>query len=125
MKYSENQKNVLKFFNYSSCTTCKKAITWLRRQNISFELIDITSKPPSISMLIEASKVYGDRKYLLNISGFSYRSLGAKVVKDMSDNEFFEALFDDPKLIKRPFLSFSNNSYLIGFKEEKWAEKLL
>ncbi len=76
-------------------------------------------------MLIEASKLYGDRKYLLNTSGSSYRSLGAKVVKDMSDKEFFEALFDDPKLIKRPFLSFSKGSYLIGFKEENWAERLL
>lgn len=76
-------------------------------------------------MLIDASKVYGDRKYLLNTSGASYRSLGAKVFKEMSDDKFFEALFDDPKLIKRPFVYFSNDSYLIGFKEEKWAEKLL
>ena len=115
----------MKFFNYSSCNTCKKAIKWLRSNNISFELIDILSEPPTISILVEASKVYGDRKYLLNTSGSSYRSLGAKVVKNMSDKEFFEALFDDPKLIKRPFLSFSNDSYLIGFKEDKWAEKLL
>ena len=76
-------------------------------------------------MLLEASKMYGDRKYLLNTSGSSYRLLGSQVVKDMNDKEFFKALFDDPKLIKRPFLSFSNHSYLIGFKEEKWAEKLL
>ena len=76
-------------------------------------------------MLIDASKAYGDRKYLLNTSGASYRSLGADVVKNMSDKEFFETLFDDPRLIKRPFISFSNDSYLIGFKEEKWAERLL
>ena len=118
------KKNVLKFFNYSSCSTCKKAIKWLRSHNITFELIDIVIKPPTISMLIEASKVYRDRKYLLNTSGSSYRSLGAKVVREMSDKEFFEALFSDPKLIKRPFLSFPNDSYLVGFKEEKWIEKL-
>ena len=115
----------MKLFNYSSCTTCKKAIKWLRYHNITFQLIDIVTEPPTISMLIGASKVYGDRKYLLNTSGSSYRSLGAKVVKGMSDKDFFVALFDDPKLIKRPFLSFSCDSYLIGFKEEKWAEKFL
>ena len=76
-------------------------------------------------MLIKASEVYGDRKYLLNTSGSSYRSLGAGFVKGMSDEEFFKALFDDPKLIKRPFLSFSNDSYLIGFKEDVWTEKLI
>ena len=115
----------MEFFNYSSCSTCKKAIKWLRSHNFTFELIDIVSEPPTISMLIDAAKVYGDRKYLLNTSGASYRLLGAKVIKGMSDKDFFEALFRDPKLIKRPFLSFSNHSYLIGFKEEKWAEKLL
>ena len=125
LKILEKHQIVLKFFNYSSCTTCKKAIKWLRSQNISFELVEIVSEPPSISTLISAGKAFGDRKYLLNTSGSSYRSLGAKVVKDMSDEEFFEALFYDPKLIKRPFLSYSNDSYLIGFKEEEWAEKLL
>ena len=115
----------MRFFNYSSCTTCKKAIKWLSSQNISFELIDIVSKPPTISMLIEASKVYGDRKYLLNTSGSSYRSMGAKFVKAMSDKDFFKTLFYDPKLIKRPFVSFSDDSYLIGFKEDVWTEKLI
>ena len=76
-------------------------------------------------MLISAGKQYGDRKYLLNTSGVIYRSLGSDVVKKMTDNEFFEKLFREPRLIKRPFLYKSNNCFLVGFKEEKWAEKLL
>ena len=115
----------MRFFNYFSCSTCKKAIKWLRSNNISFELIDIVIEPPTKNMLIAASKLYGDRKYLLNTSGASYRSIGAKVIKEMSEEEFFDALLDDPKLIKRPFLSCSNDSYLIGFKEAVWADKLL
>ena len=90
-----------------------------------FELIDIASKPPTISMLVEASKVYGDRKYLLNTSGVIYRSIGSDVVKKMTDNELFEKLFTEPRLIKRPFLYKSSKCFLVGFKEEKWAEKLL
>ena len=76
-------------------------------------------------MLISASKQYGDRKYLLNTSGVIYRSIGSKVVKEMSDNEFFEKLFREPRLIKRPFLCDLNKIFLVGFKEEKWAKKLL
>ena len=76
-------------------------------------------------MLISAAEQYGDRKYLLNTSGIVYRSIGSEVVKKMSDNELFEKLFIEPRLIKRPFLCMSNNFFLIGFKEEKWAEKLL
>ena len=76
-------------------------------------------------MLISASELYGDRKYLLNTSGVIYRSIGSKVIKSMSDNEFFEKLFREPRLIKRPFLYKPNKCFLIGFKEEKWEEKLL
>ena len=76
-------------------------------------------------MLVSASELYGNRKYLLNTSGVAYRSIGPSVVKKMTDNELFEQLLIDPRLIKRPFLFISNNSYLLGFKEETWAEKLL
>tara|TARA_Y100001968_G_scaffold261068_1_gene248824 strand:- start:459 stop:689 length:231 start_codon:yes stop_codon:yes gene_type:complete len=76
-------------------------------------------------MLTSASELYGDRKYLINTSGVIYRSIGSEVVKKMSDNEFFEKLFLEPRLIKRPFLCMHTKCYLIGFKEEKWAENLL
>ena len=101
------------------------AIKWLKNNNIIFYLIDILKSPPSKDMLISASELYGDRKYLLNTSGVIYRSIGSDVVKKMSDNEFFEQLFMEPRLIKRPFLYKSNQCFLVGFKEEMWAEKLL
>ena len=115
----------MKLFSYSSCSTCRKAIKWLKSFDISFELIDILNSPPSKEMLISASELYGDRKYLLNTSGIVYRSIGSEVIKKMSDKELFEKLFSEPRLIKRPFLYKSNKCFLVGFKEEKWAEKLL
>ncbi len=115
----------MKLFSYSSCSTCRKAIKWLNSKDISFELIDILNNPPSKEMLILASEQYGDRKYLLNTSGVVYRSIGSEVVKKMSDNELFQKLSVEPRLIKRPLLFKPNKFFLVGFKEEKWAEKLL
>ena len=115
----------MKLFSYSSCSTCRNAIKWLNNNDLAFELIDLLNAPPSKEMLILASELYGDRKYLLNTSGFIYRSIGSDTVKKMSDNKFFEQLFIEPRLIKRPFLFKSNKCFLVGFKEEKWAEKLL
>ena len=57
--------------------------------------------------------------------GVVCRSICLEVVKRMSDNEFFEKFFIDPRLIKRPFLFKPDKCFLVGFKEEKWAEKLL
>ena len=76
-------------------------------------------------MLLTASEFLGDRKYLLNTSGASYRSIGSEVVKKMSDKEFFDNLSKDPRLIKRPFLFKTDNCFLVGFKEEKWVKNLL
>ena len=115
----------LKLFSYSSCSTCRRAIKWLKYNDIPFELIDLLKSPPSKEMLISASELLGDRKYLLNTSGVIYRSIGSEIVKKMSDDELFEKLFTEPRLIKRPFLYNPNESFLVGFKEEKWAEKLL
>ena len=115
----------MKLFSYSSCSTCRRAIKWLTTNDIAFDLIDLLKSPPSKEMLISASKLYGDRKYLINTSGAIYRSIGSDVVKKMSDNELFENLFMEPRLIKRPFLYKSNKCLLVGFKEEKWSEKLL
>ena len=76
-------------------------------------------------MLVSASEIYGNRKYLINTSGVIYRSIGSDVVKKMTDNKFFDQLFIEPRLIKRPFLFKASKCFLVGFKEEKWSEKLL
>ncbi len=115
----------MKLFSYSACSTCRKAINWLKSNDISFELIDILNNPPSKDLLFLASDLYGDRKYLLNTSGLIYRSIGAKVVKKMSDKEFFNKLSIEPRLIKRPFLYKNDKCFLIGFKEDKWTENLI
>ena len=112
-------------FSYSLCSTCRRAVKWLNSNDITFELIDILKTPPSREMLISASEQYGNRKYLINTSGVVYRSIGAKNVKKMNDKDLFEKLFTEPKLIKRPFLFKPDKCFLVGFKEEKWAEKLL
>ena len=101
----------MKLFSYSSCSTCRRAIKWLKNNDIAFELIDILKYPPSKEILMAASDLYGDRKYLLNTSGLIYRSIGSDVVKKMTDNEFFAQLFMEPRLIKRPFLYKSSRFF--------------
>ena len=117
--------NPLKLFSYSSCSTCRRAIKWLEVKNINFELIDIINNPPSKDLLLLASKIYGDRKYLLNTNGIAYRSIGSNVIRKMKDDEFFDKLFREPRLIKRPFFYVNQNSFLLGFKEEKWIDEFL
>ncbi len=118
-------KSELRIYSYSSCGTCKKALKWLRENNIQFQLLDISREVPSKATILDAIRQLGDRKYLFNTSGKSYRTLGSQVVKSMSDDEAVEALCSDGKLIKRPFLIDAQGKILVGFKENIWKECLL
>ena len=90
-----------------------------------FDLRSIIEEPPSRDLLVAASIQLGDRKYLFNTSGLSYRKLGAKVIKNFSDEMAFDALVADPKLIKRPVLIDQNENFLVGFNESIWTSTLM
>ena len=114
----------LRVWSYNRCSTCRRALAWLQDRGQDHDLFDITSDPPLAADLAHAMDQLG-RKALFNTSGQSYRVLGAAVVKAMTDDEAIDALAADGKLIKRPFVRCANDSFLVGFKPEAWAEALL
>ena len=118
----------LRLFSYPKCGTCRKALQWLDQQGFSvgngnLELIDITLDPPGMDDLRLAFNSLG-RKRLFNISGQSYRALGAAAVAALSDDEALAALAADGKLIKRPFAITEAGTALVGFKPEEWQAAL-
>ena len=112
-------------FSYSRCSTCRKALAWLESEGLNHEVIDITLSPPSLELLHMAFRQFEQVKPLFNTSGQSYRAIGAEAVKAMSDEQALQALAEDGKLIKRPFVQCPNGRFLVGFKPEVWSELLL
>ena len=110
-------------YSYPTCSTCRKALSWLRERAIEVEVLDITRQPPSLAELADALDQLG-RQRLFNTSGQSYRALGSAVVKAMSDAEALAALAADGKLIKRPFLRLSDGRTLTGFQLPEWQALL-
>ena len=119
-----SESESLKVFCYSRCSTCRKALAWLDAEGIAYSVVDITSNPPTREQIKSAVNQLGDRKLLFNTSGKSYRSVGAAVIKAMTEDEALDALAADGRLIKRPFLQRSNGGVLVGFKADLWAETL-
>jgi len=115
----------LKVYSYSRCTTCRKALAWLKAQGFIAEVVDITILPPDRQTLVDALQQFGQVKHLFNTSGQSYRALGSAVVKAMADDEAIDALAADGKLIKRPFVCCGDGTFLVGFKPDVWANALL
>ena len=113
----------MKLYSYSACSTCRKALNWLKQQGITVEPVDITSQPPSREELALALAQLG-RKRLLNTSGQSYRALGAASVAAMDDQQLLAALTTDGRLIKRPVVISDSGQVLTGFKPEEWQALL-
>ena len=74
----------MKFYGYSGCSTCRKALQWLAARDLHAEMLDITQTPPSLSELELALAQLG-RKRLFNTSGQSYRALGSATVQALDD----------------------------------------
>jgi len=112
-----------RLYSYGACSTCRKALAWLKQQEIPVEVLDITVQPPSPQELKAALEQIG-RSRLFNTSGQSYRALGAAAVKSLSDGEALQALAADGKLIKRPFLITAEGRISTGFNPGEWAPLL-
>jgi arsenate reductase (glutaredoxin) len=110
----------MKFYSYKSCSTCKKASSWLQAKGIEFEELAIRETPPSLEELRSMREAKGSVRPLLNSSGQDYRSLGLKEkLPDLSDEEVFALMQEVGNLVKRPFV-IGNGVFLLGFKEQEW-----
>jgi arsenate reductase (glutaredoxin) len=114
---------MLKVYSYPKCSTCLKALKFLRDKKVSFELIDITLQPPTLNELQLMLESYeGNIKKLFNTSGVAYRELNIKdQINDLKPMEALKLLNKNGRLIKRPF-AVSGNKNFVGFDIKLWGQ---
>jgi arsenate reductase (glutaredoxin) len=106
-----------KVYQYSKCSTCRKALKWLDARGVAYDALDIVTAPPKKTELQRALKSGVPLKKLFNSSGQSYRDGGwSEKLGRVSEAQALDALVADGKLIKRPFV-LSGDSVLVGFDE--------
>jgi arsenate reductase len=112
-------------YTLKTCDSCRKAVKWLRDNNIPFEEIPIREKPPTLAELHLALKnANGDIRKLFNTSGQDYRALNLKdTLPSMPEAEALALLASNGNLIKRPFLIKADLA-LTGFDPQKWSNSL-
>lgn len=116
----------MRFYCYPKCSTCQAAAKWLSAQGFTFEYIDIKKIPPSAEELRELHEMSElPLRRFFNTSGNSYRELGlAGKLDAMPVDEQYQLLSSDGMLIKRPIVA-TEDTVLVGFKANVWAEALL
>lgn len=113
----------LRVYEYSGCSTCKKALKFLEAKKTAYEAIPIVEQPPTLAELKKMLELYeGKIGKLFNTSGLLYREmkLGEKL-KTMSEKDALALLAKHGKLVKRPFL-LAGAKGAVGFKEDEWKK---
>ncbi|TLG72572.1 Spx/MgsR family RNA polymerase-binding regulatory protein [Culicoidibacter larvae] len=114
------------YYEYPSCSTCKKATKFLTDNGIEVKTINIKDNPPSkeeLRQFIEKSGM--PIKKFFNTSGQLYRD---QKVKEQLETADFETALDilatSGMMMKRPILVTESN-VINGFKAEQWEKELL
>ena len=106
---------MLKVYEYSGCSTCRKALKFLDARGVAYEALPIVETPPSAKELKTMLKFAADVRRLFNTSGVLYRELGvAEQLKTLSVSSALALLAKHGKLVKRPFVLLKDRG-LLGF----------
>ena len=117
----------MKVYAYQGCSTCRKALTWLKSHGIEAEVLPIRETPPNVTELRAALKARGaDLRALFNTSGLDYRAMDIKSkLPSMSVDDALTLLSTHGNLVKRPLLVDAQAGiHLVGFQEADWAKAL-
>ncbi|HEY5754093.1 MAG TPA: Spx/MgsR family RNA polymerase-binding regulatory protein [Chthoniobacterales bacterium] len=117
---------MLKAYTYAKCDTCRKAVKFLRENQVAFEEVPIRETPPSFAELEAMLKASdGNVRKLFNTSGRDYKALNLSAkLPAMSQKEALDLLTSNGNLVRRPFV-IGQNACLTGFDETTWRERLL
>ncbi len=106
---------------YPKCSTCQKAVKFLKENNITFTDRHIVENTPTVEEL--AKWIPLSEKEIqkwFNTSGLKYKAMNLKEkLPTMKDREKLELLASDGMLIRRPIL-ITDTKVLVGFKQNEW-----
>lgn len=117
---------MLKFFGYKNCGSSKKAEKFFKEHDIEYFFIDVTEHPPTASALKRYKEEAGvPLKKFFNTSGLEYKKANLKEkLPQLSENEMFDLLASNGRLIKRPIVT-NGEKCTVGFNKDTFADMWL
>lgn len=111
---------MITIFGISNCDTVKKAITWLKTNDIEYNFHDFKKNGLTNEQVQQfASLATWDK--LVNKRSTTYRNLSDSLKQSMTDEQAVVEVLKQPTLLKRPLLLL-NDSLTLGFSEKAYQE---
>ncbi len=114
---------MLKVYGIKNCDSVKKAVKFLKENNIEFSFQDFKTDPVDCEEISRWAKSV-EMKQLFNTRGTTYRTLKLKDL-DLDDEQKEQWLCKENMLIKRPVIEYASDKFIVGFDEDQYKEELL
>jgi|TARA_B110000091_G_C13682990_1_gene418704 arsenate reductase len=106
---------MITLYGINNCDTVKKSQKWLQSQQIEYTFHDFKKQGLSKELLTDFVR-QGDWSTLLNKRSTTFRQLPDDIKNNLTEDIIFNAVIEQPTLLKRPLLQCNNQLYL-GFKD--------
>lgn len=112
---------MLKIYGIKNCDSVRKAIKYLKAQEIPYTFIDFRETPVDQSTITSWLK-FTDIKTLFNTRGTTYRTLKLKEL-NLNDEDKALWLSKENMLIKRPVIAL-DNKLIVGYNESQYLDNI-
>lgn len=107
-------------YGIKNCDTVKKALKWLKENNVEFSFHDFKKDGLDSKTLNSWLKTV-DWEILLNKRGTTWRKLPDDVKENINKTSAKNVMLDNLSIIKRPVLNV-NDVIHVGFSEKNYQE---
>ncbi|PKI18025.1 arsenate reductase [Colwellia sp. 12G3] len=109
---------MITLYGIKNCDTVKKATKWLEENNVAHQLYDFKKQPLTTELLTQFVS-QSDWSLLLNKRSTTFRNLPDEIKNNLTDEVMFNAVLEQPTLLKRPLLPL-NGELNLGFKPDQY-----
>ena len=111
-------------YGIPNCNTVKKALDWLKENQIDYVFHDYKKKGINKEKLEEWAAQVG-WEHLINKKGTTWRKLSPERQQSIANKQAaFDLIIQNPSVTKRPIVESKNKIICIGFDEAQYAQTL-
>ena len=111
----KNSKSKYSLYGLPKCETVKKAMAYLEKNKITFEMIDFKKTPPTESDIKRWKSFM--KTWPVNTKGLTYRKISEQF-ESATDAKKIKILIEFSSAIKRPILEIDGSVKAVGFDKD-------
>lgn len=110
-------------YGLTRCSTCVKALAWLKSHDISYEFTDYRDHPIAPEDLERYAEQLGGWEKLVNRASMTWRNLDETQKSASTPKEWLALIAEHPTLIRRPLVVKDDGTVFNGFNVKRWQKQ--